>query len=69
VSEYWVDFFQRSPGAHLDFEEIVVAGERGFQRWIYSWQDESGGHGHVRGVDVFRFRDDQIVEKLSYVKG
>jgi ketosteroid isomerase-like protein len=69
VRIFWVEFFQRSPSARLDFEEIVVMGERGFQRWIYSWQDESGGHGHVRGVDVLHFQDGLIVEKLSYVKG
>lgn len=69
VRAYWIDFFERSANARLDFEEIVVAGERAFQRWIYSWQDESGGHGHVRGVDVLRFRNGLIVEKLSYVKG
>lgn len=69
VREFWVDFFNQSPGASLDFEEIFVFGERAFQRWVYSWQDESGGHGHVRGVDVLRFRDGKISEKLSYVKG
>jgi ketosteroid isomerase-like protein len=69
VRGYWIEFFQSSPGARLDFEEIVVSGERAFQRWIYSWQDESGGHGHVRGVDVLSFQDGKITEKLSYVKG
>jgi len=69
VRNYWVEFFERSPAAHLDFEEIGIQGERAFQRWIYSWQNETGGHGHVRGVDVLRFRDGLIIEKLSYVKG
>jgi len=37
-------------------------------RCAYSWVKE-GKPGHVRGVDVFRVRDGQVVEKLSYVKG
>jgi hypothetical protein len=39
-------------------------GERVVQRWRYTW-----GGGHVRGVDLLRFRDGKITEKLSYVKG
>jgi ketosteroid isomerase-like protein len=69
VRQFWLDFFQQSKEARLDFEEIIAFGERAFQRWVYTWQDESGAHGHVRGVDIFRFRDGKIVEKLSYVKG
>jgi hypothetical protein len=34
------------------------------QRWRYSWDS-----GHVRGVDLFKVRGEQIAEKLSYVKG
>ncbi len=45
-------------------EETVVMGERAVQRWRYEWDG-----GHVRGVDLFRIRGDEIVEKLSYVKG
>jgi ketosteroid isomerase-like protein len=50
--------------ARFDFEEILVAGDRVVQRWRYDW-----GTGHVRGVDILRFRDGLIAEKLSYVKG
>ncbi len=69
VRQYWVVFFQASPSARLDLEEVFACGDRGVQRWIYSWQDESGAHGYVRGVDIFRFQDGLITEKLSYVKG
>jgi ketosteroid isomerase-like protein len=74
VRKFWEEFFQASPQAHLEFEELFVSGERGFQRWIYTW-----GGGHVRGVDIFRFEGGdvaggrvaggKIAEKLSYVKG
>jgi len=38
-------------------------------RWRYSWEDEHGQPGHIRGVDVYRMEDGLIAEKLSYVKG
>jgi len=53
---------------HFDTEEIFAAGDRCVVRWVYSWVRE-GKRGHVRGVDVFRVRDGQVAEKLSYVKG
>jgi len=69
VRAFWEAFFHSSPQAHFDFEELFVSGDRAVQRWIYRWMNAQGSAGHVRGVDVFRFREGKIVEKLSYVKG
>ena len=69
VTHFWQDFFQESPHAHIEIEEIFGLGERCVMRWKYSWVDMSGGKGHVRGVDLFRVRNGSIREKLSYVKG
>jgi predicted SnoaL-like aldol condensation-catalyzing enzyme len=69
VRQFWEDFFRLSPNASLEFEEIFACGERAVQRWIYSWQDAGGSSGRVRGVDIFRFQEGKIAEKLSYVKG
>ena len=69
VSSFWETFFSSSPLARIEIEEVFVSGERGFQRWVYSWQDAGGARGYLRGVDLFRFRDGKIAEKLSYVKG
>jgi ketosteroid isomerase-like protein len=69
VRAFWEDFFHASTGARIQIEEIFVSGERGFQRWTYSWGEAQGSAGAVRGVDLFRFRDGRIAEKLSYVKG
>lgn len=68
VRAFWEEFFQRSPQAHFDTEELIAAGDRGIVRWRYSWVRD-GTSGHVRGVDVFRVRDGKVAEKLSYVKG
>lgn len=48
----------------IEVEQTIVAGDRVVQLWRYEWSD-----GHVRGIDVFRVRGEQIAEKLSYVKG
>ncbi len=57
----------RTPGMSFTEEESFVAGDRAVVRWRYAW--EGPDPGHVRGVDVIRFRDDLVCEKLSYVKG
>jgi ketosteroid isomerase-like protein len=64
VRAEWEKLFASTPGARFETEEMFVAGDRAVVRWRYSWAD-----GHVRGVDVFRFRDGLVAEKLSYVKG
>ena len=69
VQQFWESFFHMSPRAHIEVEETFISGDRGVQRWTYRWVDDEGVAGHVRGVDLFRFRDGKISEKLSYVKG
>ncbi len=59
----WKPVFD-NPHSHFEIEEVFAAGDRAVQRWRYFW-----GSGHVRGVDLLRFRDGKIAEKLSYVKG
>ena len=63
LTEAWGPVFE-NPASRFDFEEIVAAGDVLVQGWRYDW-----GAGHVRGIDVIRFRDGLIAEKLSYVKG
>ena len=69
VTQFWQDFFHASPHAHIEIEEIFGMGKRCIMRWIYSWEDEAGEKGHVRGVDIFQVREGLITEKFSYVKG
>ena len=45
-------------------EDSWACGDNAVLRWRFSWDG-----GHVRGVDVLRFRDGKVCEKLSYVKG
>jgi ketosteroid isomerase-like protein len=69
VTRFWEEFFQQSPHARFDVEEVFGLGNRCVLRWRYEWVDESGKKGHVRGVDIFKIKDGLICEKLSYVKG
>jgi predicted SnoaL-like aldol condensation-catalyzing enzyme len=69
VRSFWEQFFHSSPYAQIEIEEVFTSPERAVQRWIYHWVDAEGKPGHVRGVDIFCFRDGKISEKLSYVKG
>jgi ketosteroid isomerase-like protein len=69
VRQFWEDFFQSSPQVHIDVEDTFVSDDRGVQTWTYRWVDEGRNAGHICGIDVFRFREDKIAEKLSYVKG
>jgi len=68
VREFWQGFFQRSPQARFETEEIFAVADRCVVRWVYHWVRD-GTPGHVRGVDVFRVRDGRVAEKCSYVKG
>ncbi len=69
VTRFWHDFFNESPHAHIEIEDIFDLGERCIMRWTYTWADLHGETGHVRGVDIFRVTNGVIHEKLSYVKG
>ena len=69
VRAFWQDFFRGSSSAKIEIEEIFSVGDRCIMLWTYRWQGNDGGTGHIRGVDIYRLRDNLIAEKLSYVKG
>ena len=69
VRAVWAELFGETQDAAFTEEESFVAGDRGVLRWRFTWTDDDGSPGHVRGVDVLRFRDGLVAEKLSYVKG
>ena len=66
---FWERFFEQSPQARIEIEELFTCGDRATMRWRHRWGGGSDQPGHVRGVDVYRVRDGKVAEKLSYVKG
>jgi ketosteroid isomerase-like protein len=69
VRAVFVELFEQTRDPSFTEEESYAGGDRGVLRWRYDWAEEDGSPGHVRGVDVLRFRDGKVCEKLSYVKG
>jgi ketosteroid isomerase-like protein len=69
VRRVWEDLFGTTTEAVFAEEESFVAGDRAVLRWLFTWTNDDGSDGHVRGVDVLRLRDGKVAEKLSYVKG
>jgi ketosteroid isomerase-like protein len=69
VTQFWQNFFRESPKAHIEIEEVFGFGRRCVMRWKYSWIDDAGKQGYVRGVDVFQVQEGLVTEKFSYVKG
>jgi ketosteroid isomerase-like protein len=68
VRAFWERFFENSPDALFEAEDVFAAGDRAVVRWIYR-KTRDGRPWHLRGVDVFRVRDGKVAEKLAYVKG
>jgi ketosteroid isomerase-like protein len=59
------DMLATTPEARFSTEEQFSDGsDRAVVRWRYDWEN-----GHVRGVDVYTFRDGRIAETYAYVKG
>ena len=69
LTQFWHDFFNASPQAHTEIEEIFGLGLRCVMRWRYNWTDAAGKKGYIRGVDIFKLKDGFICEQLSYIKG
>ena len=64
VRDQWERLFRQASRASFETEEIITAENRVVVCWRYSW-----GDSHVRGLDLFRVRDELVAEKRSYAKG
>lgn len=69
VRRLWEGLFTGTADASFSEEASFVSGDRAVLRWRFEWTDADGRPGHVRGVDLLRFREGKVAEKLSYVKG
>src|SRR6188768_3327930 len=49
VRQAWSEFFASSPNAWFDAEEMFAAGDRAVVRWRYTWKNDDGSEGHIRG--------------------
>jgi uncharacterized protein (TIGR03086 family) len=69
VREQFVTMFANTVDPVFKDEATFHTGDRAAGQWTYSWTNPDGSAGHVRGVDVVRFRDGLICESAAYVKG
>jgi uncharacterized protein (TIGR03086 family) len=69
VRTVWEQLFASTEDPEFTSEDTFLVGDRAVVRWRFTWTNGDGSQGHVRGVDVMRFRDRLVSEKLSYVKG
>jgi ketosteroid isomerase-like protein len=56
----------RAPGTWFTREEVSVHEDRAIVRWRYHWG--SAEDQMVRGVNLMRVRNGQVVEAMGYVK-
>jgi len=69
VRTAWDGFFTSTPTAHFDSEDVIATGDRCVVQWRFTWKNDDGSTGSVRGVDVLRVRNGKVAEKFAYVKG
>jgi ketosteroid isomerase-like protein len=60
--------FELMSAGWFETEDMFATGDRGVVRWTYRFHKEEPERGHIRGVDLFRVRNELVAEKLSYVK-
>ena len=56
------------PDVHYGDDRHFVAGDRGVSEWTLTGTTTTGVHLHVRGCDLWEFRDGKIVRKDSFWK-
>lgn len=68
IARYWQAFFDRSPLAHLEVEDVFGYGFRCVLLWRYTWVDAADAPNSLRGVTVFKLKDGLITHISIYRK-
>lgn len=69
ILEYWQGYFREYRDVTCKIEDIFSQGFHCVMRWRRTWVDAAGETRNVRGVDVFKIKEDLICEHFSYLKG
>ena len=70
----WAPWFKDHGGFLFTHEDVIIDEEqqKAVTRWRLDWPSTESGyeglHETRRGVDVVRFEDSKVIEKLSYSK-
>lgn len=68
VLRFWQAEFQAAPGLELQVEDVFSAGYHAVMRWKLQLGRSAAGAEPLRGVSVFKVREQRICELRSYVK-
>ena len=68
VREALAGRFKGIPDVHYGDDRHFVAGDRGVSEWTLTGTTVAGVPVHVRGCDLWEFRDGKIIRKDSYWK-
>ena len=60
--------FTTIPDGHYGDGSHFVSGDRGLSEWTLTGTTTDGARLHVRGCDIWTFRDDKVVVKNSFWK-
>ena len=69
ITQFLKDYFNNFLDVNMEIEEIFGFGDRCIMRWKCKWTNKDGKKEHIRGVDIFKIKENLICEQLSYVKG
>ena len=69
IRKYWNNILNENPDIQVKIEEVMGFGLRCLLCWRYEWTESKGQILHLRGMDVYKIKEDKINEMLSYVKG
>ena len=69
VTSYFQGFFRDYPDVSRKIEDIFSQGFQCVMRWRQTWVNDAGENKSVRGVDIFKVKENRICELYSYTKG
>jgi ketosteroid isomerase-like protein len=70
----WAPWFKDHGGFRFTHEDTLIdeAQQKAVTRWCLDWPSSEAGYAGLhetrRGVDVMRFEDGKVIEKLTYSK-
>jgi ketosteroid isomerase-like protein len=69
ILAFWQVYFREFSDVTCKIEDIFSLGFHCVMRWRRTWVDPAGETMNMRGVDVFKIKENLICENYSYVKG
>ncbi|MFN2187758.1 MAG: nuclear transport factor 2 family protein [Candidatus Promineifilaceae bacterium] len=69
ITRYWESYFQDNPDVRIEIEDALGLGNLCVVWWKRYGDLIADENAYIRGVDIFRTKDDRISEQTSYIKG